>query len=166
MLDVIVGASASGLFYLIVFGPMVLFENADITKQYDQAFTLELNGCFSILSLLIILIFVNLASSKYGFTLSFDRIVLFAKKALILNAMFWMVAIIVFYYHPAGASLLYLAGGVLGLFSTSSYVFGELNSGISGRKDMRTKQVLIYLGLVRIRAGHIPVNYSNLPVFY
>jgi hypothetical protein len=147
MMNIIVGACASGLFYLIAFGPMVLFGKEE---TYKSSTTLEINGLFSVASMVVILIIFYLIRTKYGFKLSFEKMVLQTKIALILMVMFWMLSLMLAYSDHSMVYLIYITGGVLGLFSTSSYLFGELNSGIKGKKELQTKQVLAYLGFARI----------------
>jgi MFS family permease len=138
--NVIVGICASGTFYLVVFGPIALYQ-----KSYSYEIVLEINGIFSIIALVFIMAIFNRARNRKDFSSSFQGLERWSNRSLAANIAFWIISLFMQKIY-----WLCVFGALLGLFSTSSYVLNELNSGMIGRKETQIQQVLRYLGITKL----------------
>lgn len=138
--NIILGICASGIFYLIVFGPRTLYY-----EDYNYRTVLQINGFFSIIALVIIMAVFNRARNSKDFSSSFHGMERWINRLLAVNIAFWIISLFM-----QQISWLYVLGALLGLFSTSAYVLNELNTGMFGRKETQIQQLIRYLGFTKL----------------
>lgn len=150
-IDVIIGTCAYALFYLVVIGPSA------VVNQYQASgmmrWALVLNGGFAAASMITIY-FLSKNARKY---MPAQRAILkFETRAavgVIVVIAVWMISLWSIARSSTQTSFCILSlicsGGVLGLFSTAAYVLGELSSGLHGKPELRTRQIVSYLGWAR-----------------
>lgn len=149
-LDVIAGACAYALFFLVIFGP----SSVAAPDTYALKLPLGLNGGFAAASMITIYL---LSENARRWIPDQDALLKFESMAAlgaIVVIAIWMVSLWPFARLSENAGFwkwsLIGSGGVLGLFTTITYVFGELSSGLHGKPEHRAGQIVSYLGWARL----------------
>lgn len=139
ILDVIIGASSYALFYLIAIGPSVL------VKDYEKCPAIALNGAFALIAMVTIYLLANNADKKKPPMLALLKIESIAVIGGVAVIAGWMVSL----WYRVPDSLL-MGAGLLGLFTTSTYVLSELSTGLYGNPKNQSAQIVSYFGLSRL----------------
>jgi hypothetical protein len=139
VLDVIIGASSYALFYLVAIGPSVLVNN------YDKCPAIALNGAFALVAMVAIYLLANNADKKMPAKFVLLKIESIAVIGGVVVIAGWMVSL----WYRIPDSLL-IGAGLLGLFTTSTYVLSELSSGLYGNPGNQSAQIVSYFGLSRL----------------
>jgi MFS family permease len=141
--DVIVGACSYALFFLVAMGPSVAIDQ----KRYQVHSAFALNGAFALIAMVIIHL---LASNVHNSMPAKRALLKFEIRATIGAVMVIASWMILFWTSISGDTFfLLVCAGLLGLFTTSTYVLSELSSGLYGKPKDQTAQLVSYFGLAR-----------------
>jgi len=143
LFDVIVGASSYALFYLVAMGPSVIFE-----ADYPRRKAFMLNGAFAMVAMVAIFLLARNGKKNMPAKFALLKIEIIAAAGGVLVIAGWMIS---FWYSTPGSTFFLLAtAGLLGLFTTSTYVLSELSSGLYGKPKNQSAQIVSYFGLARL----------------
>jgi hypothetical protein len=139
VLDVTMGASAYALFYLVAIGPSTLVQG------YDKCQAIALNGAFALIAMVVIYVLANNADKQLPAKFALLKIESIAVIGGVVVIAGWMISL----WYRTPSSLL-IGAGLLGLFTTSTYVLSELSSGLYGNPKNQAAQIVSYFGLSRL----------------
>ena len=139
VLDVTIGASAYALFYLVAIGP------SSLVAGYDKCQAIALNGAFALIAMIAIYLLANNADKKMPAKFALLKIESIAVIGGVVVIGGWMISL----WYRTPYSLL-IGAGLLGLFTTSTYVLSELSSGLYGNPKNQAAQIVSFFGLSRL----------------
>src|ERR1043165_2342887 len=139
VLDVTMGASAYALFYLVAIGPSTLVQG------YDKCQAIALHGAFALIAMVVIYVLANNADKQLPAKFALLKIESIAVIGGVVVIAGWMISL----WYRTPYSLL-VGAGLLGLFTTSTYVLSELSSGLYGNPKNQDAQIVSYFGLSRL----------------
>ena len=139
VLDVTMGASAYALFYLVAIGP------SSLVQGYDKCQAIALNGAFALIAMIAIYLLANNADKQLPAKSALLKIESIAVIGGVVVIAGWMISL----WYRTPYSLL-IGAGLLGLFTTSTYVLSELSSGLYGNPKNQAAQIVSYFGLSRL----------------
>lgn len=143
LLDVIVGASSYALFYLVAMGPSVILKS-----HYAKVNALALNGAFAMIAMVAIYLLAGNANKDRPAKWALLKIEIVAAAGGVVVIAVWMIS---FVFSISGSTFLLIStAGLLGLFTTSTYVLSELSSGLYGKPKNQSAQIVAYFGLARL----------------
>ena len=142
--DVIVGACSYALFFLVAMGPSVAIDH----DRYKVPKAFALNGAFALLAMVIIHLLAKNVQNSIPARRALLKFEIRATIGAVLVIASWMI---LFWTSISGGTFfLLVSAGLLGLFTTSTYVLSELSSGLYGKPKDQTAQLVSYFGLARL----------------
>lgn len=156
-LDALIGTLSYALFYLVAIGSPVIL-------GYRPWAFLALNGGFAVLAMCGIFLMSPSARPH----LSVRRMLLTIQTVAAIGAGvvigFWIVSLWLSTGSPISSRWVLLSAGVLGFFTTATYVIGELSSGLHGKPANRSGQIIHYFALSRTGPVAVLLLILWLPV--
>jgi MFS family permease len=142
--DVIVGASSYALFFLVSMGPSVVINH----DRYEVPKALALNGAFALIAMVAIHLLAKNVNTSMPARRALLKFEIRATIGAVLVIASWMI---LFWTSISGDTFfLLVSAGLLGLFTTSTYVLSELSSGLYGKPKDQAAQLVSYFGLARL----------------
>jgi hypothetical protein len=143
--DLLVGTASYALFFLTAFGaPAVL--------QDGREKILLVNGAFAIVSMCVIFFASYTARGRTATKQTLLTFQTITGTSTLIVTLFWTVALWLAVLAPKHEATMWLelAVGALGFCTTSTYVIGELSSGLHGKQSQRSRQIASYLARARL----------------
>jgi hypothetical protein len=124
-------------------GPAVILKG-----HYAKVDALALNGAFAMIAMVTIYLLARNANKERPARWALLKIEIVAATGGVVVIAVWMIS---FVFSISGSTFFLIAtAGLLGLFTTATYVLSELSSGLYGRPNNQAAQIVAYFGLSRL----------------